>query len=76
MSLEDFIEQQEAIADSVWEPVIRVKSSRTEFTGGYQALFDFMVIHRPKVVTVTVDEWEPLSDLFDAAIGGIGEEDE
>jgi hypothetical protein len=61
--LAELRERQELIADSLWEPIIKVKTDRTEFSGGYQALFDFMVIHRPKVVTVTVEEWEDLSDI-------------
>lgn len=60
---EAFIEQQELIADSLWAPIINVITDRTEFSGGYQALFDFLVIHRPKVVTVTVDEWYDLDDI-------------
>lgn len=54
---------QSFIADSLDEPSFHVKSDRGEWYGGWQAFADWMVIERPKRITITVDEWEDLTGL-------------
>lgn len=68
MTPERFRRIQEAVSESLWDPIIRVESSRATWSGGWQALHDFVVIHRPKVMTVTVTEWEDISGLLEEAL--------